>query len=429
MPADRHGHAQTNSWTPNLADSTPPGSETLTAQRTKLGVVIARATVGGKPVLYTKLRSTYQHEVDSALGFADFNMPDRMQNARQFQRSASHIGYTFNWLYVDNKHDAYFNSGNDPVRPKNLDPNLPVWSKYTWKNFDPDANTASYIPFSAHPQVRDQQSIVSWNNKQARGFAGAENNLFSPVYRSQLLSDRVRSRIAGRKKMSLTGLVNAMEDAGTVDIRGDKDLPWALKVIGRPKDASLRAAVKTLKAWAASGAHRIDRDGNGTYDNSQAVLLMDAWWPRLTKAIFEPRLGASVYDDLEHAFELDNQPNNGGQHLGSAYQMGWYGYVNKDLRTILHRRVRGKYGQVYCGRGSLKRCRTALQHSLADALANADPNRIYSGDAACIADGRPHDQDCYDAVRFRPLGAVTQPLIPWINRPTYQQADEIQGHR
>jgi hypothetical protein len=38
-------------------------------------------------------------------------------------------------------------------------------------------------------------------------------------------------------------------------------------------------------------------------------------------------------------------------------------------------------------------------------------------------------QWCYDAVYFRPLGAMTQPLIHWINRPTYQQADEIQGQR
>ena len=30
---------------------------------------------------------------------------------------------------------------------------------------------------------------------------------------------------------------------------------------------------------------------------------------------------------------------------------------------------------------------------------------------------------------MRPLGGVTQPLIHWINRPTYQQAIEIQGHR
>jgi hypothetical protein len=32
-------------------------------------------------------------------------------------------------------------------------------------------------------------------------------------------------------------------------------------------------------------------------------------------------------------------------------------------------------------------------------------------------------------VRFRPIGAVTVPTIHWINRPTFQQAVEIQGHR
>ena len=50
---------KTNSWTPSPADDTPPGSETLHAERTKLGLVTARATRKGKPVAYTKLRSTY----------------------------------------------------------------------------------------------------------------------------------------------------------------------------------------------------------------------------------------------------------------------------------------------------------------------------------------------------------------------------------
>ena len=79
---------RTNSWTPNLADSTPAGSETLRTERTKLGIVTARATVRGKPVAYVSLRSTYMHEVDSALGFADFNDPGKIRSARDFQRAA-----------------------------------------------------------------------------------------------------------------------------------------------------------------------------------------------------------------------------------------------------------------------------------------------------------------------------------------------------
>ena len=35
---------------------------------------------------------------------------------------------------------------------------------------------------------------------------------------------------------------------------------------------------------------------------------------------------------------------------------------------------------------------------------------------------------CHDAIQFRAIGAITQPLMDWVNRPTFQQADEIQGH-
>ena len=42
---------------------------TLQTERTAFGIVIARATIDGKPVVYTNLRSTYMHELDSALGF------------------------------------------------------------------------------------------------------------------------------------------------------------------------------------------------------------------------------------------------------------------------------------------------------------------------------------------------------------------------
>jgi hypothetical protein len=124
---------------------------------------------------------------------------------------------------------------------------------------------------------------------------------------------------------------------------------------------------------------------------------------------------------------LDNPPNNGGDHLGSAYQDGWWGYVSKDLRTLLGRRVKGKYSRLYCGRGKLARCRAALTESLAQA-AQTPPSQLYQDDA-CTKDGQQGSQTCYDMILFRPLGAITQPLIPWINRPTFQQVVEVQNHR
>ena len=40
---------------------------------------------------------------------------------------AADVDYTFNWFYVDSKDIAYYVSGLDPVRPSDVDPNLPTW--------------------------------------------------------------------------------------------------------------------------------------------------------------------------------------------------------------------------------------------------------------------------------------------------------------
>ena len=124
-----------NAWQPSPGDPTPAGRETLRALRTKLGIVAGRAVVGGKPVLLTRLRATYFHEIDSSVGFMRFNDPAQIRSARAFQRAASDIGYTFNWFYTDAKQIAYFNSGANPRRPKGLDHNFPVWGKrkFEWR--------------------------------------------------------------------------------------------------------------------------------------------------------------------------------------------------------------------------------------------------------------------------------------------------------
>jgi acyl-homoserine lactone acylase PvdQ len=417
---------RTNTWTPNLADQTAPGTQTLRVLRTKLGIVRARGTVDGKPVLFTSLRSTYMHEVDSARGFSDFNNPNKVHDAKSFQKAAAKIGYTFNWLYTDDKDIAYYNSGNNPVRAPGTTGQLPMTPANTWKGWDPETNLADYTPPSEHPQVINQDWITSWNNKQAKGFAGADSNLFSSVFRSQLLDRQIEQRLKGDKKLDLPGLVDAMEEAGTTDLRGQEDLPLALKVIGTPSDPALEAAVQTLKAWVASGTQRRDKDGDGSYDHADAVRIMDAWWPLWMKAEFQPTLGPTIFATLPHG--QDNAPNNHGDHLGSAYQEGWYGYAKKDLMTVLGQPVDEPYARTFCGKGVLADCRTALRQSLKAALA-VPASTLYSGDATCQEADRDGDQTCYDAVSFRALGGITQPLIPWINRPTYQQAVEIKGHR
>jgi hypothetical protein len=165
-------------------------------------------------------------------------------------------------------------------------------------------------------------------------------------------------------------------------------------------------------------AHRRDLNADGTYDNARAVQIMDAWWPLLVKAEFEPTLGKQLFDSVLSMVGLVDAPGDNDPNQGSAFDDGWW-YVQKDLRTLLGAPVRGKYSRVYCGHGDVARCRDALLDSLSAAL-KVPYSELYPGSCP---QGDP--QLCYDAVEHRALGVITQPSIPWINRPTFQQAVEI----
>jgi hypothetical protein len=41
-------------------------------------------------------------------------------------------------------------------------------------------------------------------------------------------------------------------------------------------------------------------------------------------------------------------------------ETGWFGYLDKDLRTILGEPAKGKYVVRYCGGGSLSKCRKLM---------------------------------------------------------------------
>jgi acyl-homoserine lactone acylase PvdQ len=401
-------YSRTDSWTakPTAGGTGPPQQVEMTTQRTDNGIVQARGTVDKKPVAFVAQRSSFKREVDSALTYIEISDPDAINGPRDFQRAFARFAFSFNWFYLDSDDIAYQLGGYYPHRRQGSSPSLPMWGTGRW-------NWKGKLSFAELPKDISPAKgwMTSWNNKPARDWGANDGtHSYGPLYRSLLLDDRVK-RYAKDGSITLVELVNAMGDAATADLRGDHVLPYMLDIIGTPKSSRLRDAVDILDAWVKSGAHRRSRDDDAEYDDSPAVALMDALWEPSLKAVFQPRLGKAFASVPE---KHDDHPGP----LGSAFQSGWYGYMNKDLRTILKRRVRGRFANAYCGKGSLRACRKALRASLDEAVAaleeefGADPDTWDADEAG-------------DMIEFTPLGLQTQEPMRWQNRPTYQQVLEF----
>ena len=416
-----------NSWTPNLDDSTPAGSATLTIYRTVHGPVFARGKVGSKLVAFSTSRTTYMHEADSALGFSELNEPGYVTGPKQFQQAASHINFGFNWAYVNASHIAYFESGWYPERAHGVSDDFPIWGtgQYDWKDWNTSYWTEKDIPASAHPQAIDPTYLVSWNNKQAPKWAAADDNYgYGDIYRSQLIEDHIKSDLAGGHKMNIAQLVQAMDLAATEDVRIVKLWPLLRQVIGSPSNAALANAVDELNAWYAAGGHRWDLSKSGTYSNNAAIELMDAWWPKLLAAEFEPRLGPTVFGDLKGMLGFGSV-YTGTDPNEPDFAQGWFGYVSRDLLDLLaahsgRRPGPSAYTKIYCGNGSFNRCRSVLRNSLLSAM-SVTPAQMY-GYGACQSNPQP---SCFDKDEWTDASAISLPAFPFQNRPTFQQVVEL----
>ncbi len=397
---------------PSAGGTGAPQVVKLTVMRTRHGIVQLRTTAaGGTPVAVVNHRVTYGHELDSGIGFMRINDPNWVHGADTFMTAFDGVDYTFNWFYTDDRDIAYFESGLLPVRDPRVDPDLPSWGtgEFEWQG---------WLPFADHPHAVNPNPgfIANWNNKPAPGFAAADNEWgYGAVYRSQQLSRRIAAGIAGPKKMTRAGLVQAMIDAATADVRGTDVIPYALDVIGTDPSVAPEVAA-LLRNWIAGGAHRVDHDRDGAYDEQAAVALADTWYPALAKDALRGTLG-NLVDALPKA--VDDHPALG---VGSSWNgVPWYGYLNKDLRAVRGATVAGPYSRGYCGGGTLTQCRADLLASLQAAVATLTAQQGANPQAWT------YDKHI-DDIRAVTVGIVGNRDIDWQNRPTFQQVVAFTSH-
>jgi hypothetical protein len=391
-----------------------PGTISHEIYKTRHGVVQGWTKVHGHPVAIVNQRSTYNHDIDSVVGFLGFGDPEATRDVHSWMRSANKIGYTFNWLYVDNRDTGYFVSGRDPKRNPHADPTLPTWGtgKAEWRGF---------LSLKQHPhEVNPEQGFfVSWNNKPAPGFATDGEYANGQTYRSVMLVRQLKRKFrATGNRVTRAHVVQAMETAASQDLDGLEVTPLLLRYLKRHQQS----------------AH--------------AIAIDDELMPHLVRAFYDRILakggesgvtstgGASLTGYAKLPMQWVNTPNSGGAHLGSAYDGGFEGYLMSSLQQLLGRHPVDGFGRELtrheCGGGS-STCRKAVARALSKtyaALVTANgTNHVASWKSSTLSKAAGQTMPEFDSIAFRALGVVGQPNIDWQNRPTFQQVVEFPRHR
>jgi hypothetical protein len=379
----------------------------LSFRETVHGPVSGTVTVGGRPYAVAEARATRGRDSLAALALADMGRGEA-RTAREFIRTVHRFEHGFNWIYANDRQIAFFSSGRLPLRARGVDPALPALGtgEYDWRGF---------LSRRGHPQGVNPRGglILNWNNKPAPGF-GAGDSVFSygPIHRSELFTHADWPR-----RSRLEQVAGVMNRAATQDLRAVEVWPVIAAVLsgGAAPDARSQQAADLVTAWVGQGGSRLDRELDGGIDHPGAAIL-DAAFPRIADAVLSPVLG-DLLDDFAAMRRRDNHPVGAN---GSSFDSGWYGYVDKDLRTLLGRRVRGPYSRRYCGGGDLSACRaslwTAIQEAASElAAAQGDDPNAWRADAT------------RERIRF--LVGPLADTMRWTNRPTFQQVMEFSGHR
>ncbi len=388
-----------------------PGTSTakeLTFYRTVHGPVFGYARVHGRLVALSTKRASYGKDVLDLLFYHDL-AHNKVHNVHQFFKAADQTPQTFNSLYADDKDIGVFTSGLVPIRPANVDPALPIDGRgqEEWHG---------QVSAKEHPQGINPPSgeIINWNNRTEAGYEASDNNWsLGAVQRVDLLIHNLGT--GGH--LHPASLVAAMNAAATQDVREMTFEPVLSRLLHTGHAPSARDAkmLALLDAWHKHGGSRLDRtDASGIGKiTDPGAAVMDTAWPLLSDAWASSVLGPKLSADFaSFVTQYDLPP--AGQYTG------WHIYMDKDLRTILGGKVRGKFALRYCGAGSLKRCRGLLWKAIGRA-----------GNQLAASQGNDPSAWRSDATRERItfVPGVLPFTMRYTNRPSgIQQVVSFGGH-
>ncbi|MGH2988786.1 MAG: penicillin acylase family protein [Solirubrobacterales bacterium] len=383
--------------------------EPVSFLRTVHGPVIGYATVNGNKVAIAEQRSSYGKDTLDQLFYRRLST-GRVHNPRSFYNAADKTPQTFNSFYIDEKHIAEFTSGKMPLRARGVDPGLVTKGngKYEWRGF---------LSRNRHIHGTDPRdgTITNWNNISAHGFGAADDNWGGNGSAARVdLLDYNLNRLKRDGEWSLASVTAAMNAAATQDVRAIRTVPLLGKLLRGASAPSSQAQqmLDLLLAWRANGGNRLDLTGDGLIDDPGAAI-MDAAWDRIANAFMGTRLTPEQLDELDSLFSRFSEPP-GGQYDG------WYQYFERDIRSLLGKRVPRPLENSYCGKGRKGNCQSAIWAAIAAAGQELTSEQGTADPSAWRADA--------DAERIEFLPGILPFTMRYTNRPSgIQQVISFDG--
>lgn len=316
------------------------------------------------------------HTIEGTMSFQECT------NITEFESGVSTIVSSHNWFWADrNGNIGYYHSGFYPIRPtfgvlhRRIDDRFPLLGtgKEEWLGI---------VPFQDLPQQRNPTSgfFANWNNKPELSWDHAEAEV-GPLWGEGHIVVRIQELLAADPEVSYQDMKDICRNVAYHDAYGTYFKPFLLDALnsssGIPSDVR-----HALESW---DCYLKDADEDGFYDDPGQTIF-HAWYDALYDEVLLDEL-SSIVKEYAHSLLLHILQDD-----ASKLHLRYKHYLNDTLETVLI---------------------NALQVALSELEASYHTTNVSEWLTPVEIKG------------FSELGSLSSPVMPYMNRGTYNQVVEL----
>jgi len=316
------------------------------------------------------------HTIEAVMGFQECT------NITTFEQGVSKIVSSHNWFWADRNGDiGYYHSGYYPIRPtygflhRRIDDRFPLLGtgKEEWLGI---------VPFKDLPQQRNPISgfFANWNNKPERCWDHAEAEV-GPLWGEGHIVVRIQELLAANPAVSYQDMKDICQNVAYHDAYGTYFKPFLQDALNT--STGIPPEVKqAIETW---DCYQNNENADGYYDDP-GLTIFHAWYDALYDNILLDELSGQV-KDYSHSLLLHIL-----QGKASKLHLCYKHYLNDTIQTIII---------------------NALQQAISTLETQYHTTNVSSWLTPV------------EMVDFSELGSLQTPVMPYMNRGTYNQVVEL----